>query len=587
MSGSFTPRSGERFAGRHELKALLRGSGATWAFASRDHHAGRDISLLLFDPARSTAPAWAEFAKVVALARAARIPGLVLQQDVGVTPPTPLCCIAEPQHGDGFDRLREREGPLPWRRALALGERIARVLQAAHAATQVGHRALTAGRCLAVGSDEVAVLDYGVAELEPEEGRPDDAGYRAPEQESARGDHRSDIYALAAILYELICGKRPSLRTPPCLRALVPGVPQAVDDLFVRALARDPARRFHNIGVMHAVMRELLGLAPDASADEASAGYPRMASQPVVLIPALEPVLPLAVTGMSPEPSKPVSIPMSQPLAAKAPTKNAAPGPSGEPNECTLVLPREPSILKPVDSLQEGVPAQLQAERASGRPRDRVTRTPAPHVIRPPVGVAFAASAADQDATEIYSRPAARRTPNSKDSDQSKPTVPLASPSRPTADLTERTEKLLLAERTEKLPPRPAVDEPPAQTLVRPTKLPRGAHDPASVMTAVIERTEVHPRRRPLDASPERTEILTVAHRTDDAVDGPQHVPALSEHRRELRYPPETARREDPITLSPALQETAPPFAWTPKRKLILINIVFFGLILIGAMCRG
>jgi serine/threonine protein kinase len=485
-----------------------------------------------------------------------------LPQDVGVTPPTPLCCVAEPQVGDGFDRLREREGPLPWRRALGLGERIARVLEAAHAATQVGHRALTAGRCIAVGHDEVLVLDYGVAELEPEEGRPDDAGYRAPEQESVRGDHRSDIYALAAILYELICGKRPSLRTPPCLRALVPGVPQAVDDLFVKALARVPARRFLNIGGMRAGMRELLGLAPAAGPDEANAGYPRMAPQPVVPIAALEPVLsnrPLAIAGMSSEPSKPVSIPMSQPLAVKAPTENASPGPSEELNERTLVLPREPTMLKPVNSLREGAPA-------------------------------FAAPAADQDATEIYSRPAPHRTSNSEDSGQTKPSVPLVSPTRPTADLTERTEKFPLAERTEKLPPRSA-DQPPAEIVVRPTKLPRGGPDsnsghPASVMSAAIERTEVHPRWRPLDASPERTELLPVVHRTGDAVDGPPHVPALPEQRRERRYPTETTRGEDPLA-GLALQETAPPFAWTPKRKLILVNIIFFGLILIGALCRG
>lgn len=577
MSGSFAPRLGERFAGRHELKALLRGSGAAWTFAARDHHAGRDISLLLFDPARSLAPAWAEFAKVVALARAARIPGLVLPQAVSATPPTPLCCIAEPQVGDGFDRLREREGPLSWRRALGLGECIARVLEAAHAATQVGHRALTAGRCIAVGHDEVLVLDYGVAELEPEEGRPDDAGYRAPEQESARGDHRSDIYALAAILYELICGKRPSLRTPPCLRALVPGIPQAVDELFIKALARDPARRFLNIGEMRAGMRELLGLRPGAGPDEANAGYPRMAPQPVVPISALEPVLSnrsLAVAGISPEPSKPVSIPMSQPLVVKAPTENAIP----EPNERTLVLPREPTMLKPVDSLREGAPAQRVSERSG----DRLTHTPAPHVLKSPVGVAFSAPAADQNATEIYSRPAARGTPDSKDSGRNKPSAPLVSPTRPTADLTDRTEKL---------PSRTALDDPPTEIVVRPTKRPHGAHDPgsghpASVMTTAIGRTEVHPRWRPLDASPEQTELLPVAYPTGDAVDGPPHVPVLPEQR-ERRYLPETARGEDTLTLGLALQEKAPLFAWTPKRKLILVNIIFVALSLIGAMCQG
>ncbi|MDC0716689.1 hypothetical protein [Nannocystis bainbridge] len=261
MSTSFSPQIGERFAGRYELKSPLRSEGAVRAFLALDHHAGLDVALLLLDPTCAHPNAWAAFARIVAAATASKIAGLVLPQGVASTPPAPPFCLAEPRVFRGFDKLRD-QGPMPWRRALMLGERTAEILHAAHAATGVAHRILTPSRCTLTIRDDVRVIDFGVAELEL--GSPDEAGYRAPEQRQGGGDSRSDAYTLAVILTELITNQKSAGQTPPRLRSLA-AVPQPVDDFMARALSQDPAQR-PDLAAMRAGLRELLSAAEATTA---------------------------------------------------------------------------------------------------------------------------------------------------------------------------------------------------------------------------------------------------------------------------------------------------------------------------------
>jgi serine/threonine protein kinase len=125
--------------------------------------------------------------------------------------------------GESLEQLREREERLPALRAVNLVQQACRGVQAAHAAGIV-HRDLKPHNLFVCrrgdGTDLVKVLDFGVAKLEVVErggaetrtgtvlGTP---SYMSPEQ--ARGekkvDHLSDVYALGAVLYELLSGKKP------------------------------------------------------------------------------------------------------------------------------------------------------------------------------------------------------------------------------------------------------------------------------------------------------------------------------------------------------------------------------------------
>jgi eukaryotic-like serine/threonine-protein kinase len=172
--------------------------------------------------------------------------------------------------GESLEHLLEREERLPVARATNLVQQACRGVQAAHAAGIV-HRDLKPHNLFVCrredGTDLVKVLDFGVAKLEVLEksgtatrtgtvlGTP---SYMSPEQ--ARGeknvDHLSDVYALGAIAYELLSGKKPHpgeshnailhhIATQPALplAQALPSLPEALVAVVERALADDPAAR--------------------------------------------------------------------------------------------------------------------------------------------------------------------------------------------------------------------------------------------------------------------------------------------------------------------------------------------------------
>ena len=115
-----------------------------------------------------------------------------------------------------------RRGPLPFRKAIEYGVQIARGLAAAHEKGIV-HRDLKPDNLFVTKDGRVKILDFGLAKLIQPKDSPANlsptitmagvamgtVGYMSPEQ--VRGvavDHRSDIFALGAILYEMVMGRQ-------------------------------------------------------------------------------------------------------------------------------------------------------------------------------------------------------------------------------------------------------------------------------------------------------------------------------------------------------------------------------------------
>ncbi|HSU39469.1 MAG TPA: protein kinase [Polyangiaceae bacterium] len=228
--------------------------------------------------------------------------------------------------GESLEHLLEREGRLPIERATNVVQQACRGVQAAHAAGIV-HRDLKPHNLFVCrredATDLVKVLDFGVAKLEVVEksaaatrtgtvlGTP---SYMSPEQ--ARGErnvgHLSDVYALGAILYELLSGKKPHpgdshnailhhIATQPALSLALaePSLPHALVAVVERALAGDPARR------PASVEEFALELAPWARAEiwpppDLEPSAPRHA-EPSTTLPAPEPLRTTVVPASAPE----------------------------------------------------------------------------------------------------------------------------------------------------------------------------------------------------------------------------------------------------------------------------------------------
>jgi Tol biopolymer transport system component len=166
-----------------------------------------------------------------------------------------------------------RRGPLPLRKTIDYGIQIARGLAAAHEKGIV-HRDLKPDNLFITKDERIKILDFGLAKFtQPKESLPHAAvtvtlpgvalgtlGYMAPEQ--VRGfnvDHRADIFAFGAILYEMVMGKRSFERKtsadtisailneePPSISQLAPDTPAGIDRVVRRCLEKNPEQRFQS-----------------------------------------------------------------------------------------------------------------------------------------------------------------------------------------------------------------------------------------------------------------------------------------------------------------------------------------------------
>lgn len=197
---------------------------------------------------------------------------------------------------------------------------------ALHAAHRVGvfHGDVRPANILVRRSDDaVKIGDFGIGRFPP---AADSAAYMAPEcQDGSPADARSDLFSLAVILYEGLCGKLPfqgddakSTMTavmhskPDPVTECAPGMPTSVDGFFLRALAKDPDHRFPD-GM--SFLEELLFVRKDYEASRQ--GVPLVSMEPDVARVADAPE-PEAAPELSPEQS--VDDP---PVAIEEPTAKA------------------------------------------------------------------------------------------------------------------------------------------------------------------------------------------------------------------------------------------------------------------------
>lgn len=234
--------------------------------------------------------------EALAAARLSGEPYVVTVFDVGEHAERPFIVMEYLGGGSLEDRLRG--GAHDVGQALDWLEQAATALDAAHRHGVV-HRDVKPGNLLLDMDGNVHVADFGIASAAGMDALTltgtvlGTAGYLAPEQ--AQGEHAtpaSDRYALAVVAYELLSGRRPfesdsitaealahvREEVPP-ISAARPGLPQELDAVFRRALAKDPARRYETGAELVAALRA-------AFADAAGATRTFAAVTPVRAQPA-------------------------------------------------------------------------------------------------------------------------------------------------------------------------------------------------------------------------------------------------------------------------------------------------------------
>lgn len=192
--------------------------------------------------------------------------------------------------GEDLSRILHR-GPLPPERAVDIVTQTAAALDAAHRAGLV-HRDVKPSNIVIRRDGLVYLIDFGIAHgagstaLTASGLAVGTWAYMAPERFTGDTDARADIYSLGCVLFECLAGIRPFGDTdparqmhdhlttaPPSVRALVPGIPERLDAVIARALAKDPGDRFASAGEFARAAAATLGL-PSPPAAPAPAEHP-------------------------------------------------------------------------------------------------------------------------------------------------------------------------------------------------------------------------------------------------------------------------------------------------------------------------
>ncbi len=252
-------------------------------WSARDDVLGRTVAVKLLHDHLARDDQFVQRFRREALA-AARLahPNIVAIYDSGSQPGDDAeehFIVMEYCSGGTLDSLKSERGVLSPDAAMPIGITVCDALAYAHRAGIV-HRDIKPANVLMSADGTVKVGDFGIAKAAFTGSDITTTGsilgtvtYLAPEQLDGREpDARSDIYSLGVVLYELLAGRPPFVaesqlatalkhqrEAPAPLRSLRVGIPKAVEAVVMRALEKDPARRFASAEEMRSALERQSG----------------------------------------------------------------------------------------------------------------------------------------------------------------------------------------------------------------------------------------------------------------------------------------------------------------------------------------
>ena len=331
---------GRLIGGRYRLIAPLGEGGMATLWRAMDEQLDREVAAKLLRPQYGNDPGFAaRFKQEARSAGSLSHPNIVSVYDYGTDAETGgQFIVMQLIDGQDLAAILEKNGPLKVEDAVRIAIGVASALEAAHRRGIV-HRDVKPGNILI--DNDVKVTDFGIARAVAEASMTvtgttlGSVHYFSPEQ--ARGDEvtgQSDVYSLGIVLYEMLTGRRPfegdsaagvalkRLTEDPLPPTAHGPVPPGLSAIVMRALERDPAKRFPDAGAFAEALR-VWQRNPDAVGAAAAVPVPAPtppAGEPTVYVPPRV-TLPsdrAAISGMppggagDPPPRRPMAYPESQ-----------------------------------------------------------------------------------------------------------------------------------------------------------------------------------------------------------------------------------------------------------------------------------
>jgi YVTN family beta-propeller protein len=264
----------------YRIEGVLGRGGMGVVYRAFDPRLKRSVALKLVAPHLSGDESFRErFLRESELAASLEHPNVVPIHEAGEVGGQ-LYLVMRLVEGSDLKALLAREGTLEPARALTICGQLAAALDTAHERGLV-HRDVKPSNVLLDSHDHVYLADFGLTkQLEgpglpvgqgPSLGTP---GYVAPEQiAGGEVDGRADEYSLACLLYECLTGEVPFPRDselaalwahindpPPHLSERRAELPEAIDPVLAKAMAKEPDERYESCAELADAAREALGL---------------------------------------------------------------------------------------------------------------------------------------------------------------------------------------------------------------------------------------------------------------------------------------------------------------------------------------
>ncbi len=262
-------QSGDR-VGRYEIHSVIGEGGFGKVYLAWDSGLGRWAAIKELSSERKTSEPgrYAEYLERFRLERRVQgqfqHPHIVSVHDL-VQQDGDEYLVEEFVKGGTLRALIQKEGRLSPERVIQIGVEMCQAIAAAWE-RDVVHRDIKPSNILLTEDGHAKLTDFGVAQIrqmsqrtQSDSHHPGTPAYMSPEQEKGYGylDERSDLYALALVLYEALTGKSfKRERVPVC--QLTPGAPKELEKVVMRALEPEPANRYQCAAEFETALRHAL-----------------------------------------------------------------------------------------------------------------------------------------------------------------------------------------------------------------------------------------------------------------------------------------------------------------------------------------